>query len=85
LVLKVSVERLVPVLEVAERVVLLQIAAARDIESEVSLHDGASSRRTHQAGNKWHPMARWPTYSTTATRRNEVGGDEAPKMTREVY
>ena len=40
--------------ELEDLAVLSPNAAARDIEREVSLHDGASSRRSHQAANKRH-------------------------------
>lgn len=61
LVLKVFAGWLEQALVLVELVVLSQAAAARDIESEEPLHDGAGSRRTHQAGNRWHPMVGWPT------------------------
>jgi len=35
---------------------LSQAAVIRDIENEEHLHDGASSRQSRQAGNKWDPV-----------------------------
>jgi hypothetical protein len=51
-------------------------AAIRGTESEGHLHDGASSRQSHQAGNKWHPVVDWPTSGEYRdARRDEIGKD----------
>lgn len=46
---------------VVELAVLFQAVAAQDIGIAVCLNGGASFQRTHQAGNKRHPAAGWPT------------------------